>query len=251
VSQSKDSKSLDVFSTEAGVQRAAAKKFRAAGLRRALRHTVDSMFSRNFSDKLTLGSEEGAQWTLRTGTLNRDSVVYSGGVGGDISFELQLVERFGLSVVVFDPSPIALETIRRNSQHAAMQRIEFLPVGLASESKRLLFEPSNVPGEWQLAAVESPKSRAINCTTVAEEMEKRGHKKVDLLKLDIEGFEYQVLGHCLKNGVRIDQVCVEFHDFLPDISRRTTLEAILGLRKDGFRMIHKHRHDFTFVRSEA
>jgi FkbM family methyltransferase len=42
-----------------------------------------------------------------------------------------------------------------------------------------------------MAVGESPGSRKIICTTVPSEMEKHGHKKIDLLKIDIEGFEYR------------------------------------------------------------
>ncbi len=249
VSRLEDSKSHDLYSAEAETSRSPAKNFPAPGLRRFLRHTLDSLFCKSYPDKITLGELQGAQWTIRVGSLNCDSVIYSGGVGGDISFEVELVRRFGLTVVIFDPSPIALNTIKKNSQAPEMRRIEFMPVGLASESKRLLFEPSNVPGEWQLAVAEKPGTRSITCTTIAGEMAKRGHTKIDLLKLDIEGFEYQVLNDCLNRSLDIGQICVEFHDFLPDIAHKTTIDAILALRKHHFRMIHKQRHDFTFLRS--
>jgi FkbM family methyltransferase len=231
VSRLEDSKSHDLYSAEAETGGSPAKNFPAPGLRRFLRHTLDSLFCKSYPDKITLGELQGAQWTIRVGSLNCDSVVYSGGVGGDISFE------------------VALDTIKKNSQAPEMRRIEFMPVGLASESKRLLFEPSNVPGEWQLAVAEKPGTRSITCTTIAGEMAKRGHTKIDLLKLDIEGFEYQVLNDCLNRSLDIGQICVEFHDFLPGIAHKTTIDAILALRKHHSRMVHKQRHDFTFLRS--
>jgi FkbM family methyltransferase len=247
VPRSRDSQPSDLYSEEINVSDSPKKRRRAVGFRRLLRHTIDSVFSKNLKDKVTLGTKEGAQWTLCVGKLNSNSVVYSGGVGGDISFEIELVRRFGLTVIIFDPSPIAVETIAKHSSDPEMHRIEFNPVGLASESKNLYFEPSKVPGEWQMAAGASPGSRKIICTTIPSEMEKHGHKKIDLLKLDT-GFEYQVLNQCLNNQVNIDQVCVEFHDFLPGLGRKPTLRSIWALRKHGFSMIHKKRHDFTFLK---
>lgn len=247
--QSRDSQSPDLYASEVSVNPASKNRIYAGGLRRILRHALDSLFCKSFQDKVTLGNREGAQWTLRVGALDSNSIVYSGGVGGDISFEIELIKQFGLSVVIFDPSPIALETIRKHSNDPEIKRIEFNPVGLASESKSLRFEPSKVPGEWQMAVSEGNGSRVIACTTITNEMGRRGHKKIDLLKLDIEGFEYQVLQHCLENQLDIGQICVEFHDFLPDIGRKSTLESILALRNHGFCLIHKQRHDFTFLKS--
>src|SRR6185436_19496842 len=59
----------------------------------------------------TFGDESsGCEYTFCAKGLRRESTVYSGGVGKDISFEHTLVEKFGCSVVLFDPSPIGLET---------------------------------------------------------------------------------------------------------------------------------------------
>src|SRR6266852_566546 len=41
---------------------------------------------------------EGHAWAVDPSRLSKDSVVYSVGVGDDISFDLALIERFGLDV---------------------------------------------------------------------------------------------------------------------------------------------------------
>ena len=247
--------------------------------RQVLRESVDSFLSATFHDKRTLGSARGSQWTVRTAGLTDRSVVYSGGVGGDISFEIELVRRFGLSVVIFDPSPIAIQTMDKCAGHPEMRRIDFQPVGLAAECREVLFRASNVPGEWIIAGdpkertgqgfraarqggthkafgrrvqpvtvVRDPKEQCFSfpCTTIAEEMKKRGHRQIDLLKLDIEGFEYEVLRHCMFNTIPVKQICVEFHHFLPHISAMQTLSAIAALYRRNFRLLHKFRHDMTF-----
>src|ERR1041385_5529984 len=52
----------------------------------------------------------GCAYNICPDGLGPESVVYSGGVGKDVSFEHALVKSFGCSVVLFDPSPIGLET---------------------------------------------------------------------------------------------------------------------------------------------
>ena len=56
-----------------------------------------------------------------------------------------------------------------------------------------------------------------------------GHDSIDLLKIDIEGFEYEVLEDCLEDRIPIKQICVEFHDFFPEISKAKTKENDLRL----------------------
>ena len=45
-----------------------------------------------------------SQWTIVTRGLHSDAVIYSGGVGEDITFEQELIRRFGVKIHIFDPS---------------------------------------------------------------------------------------------------------------------------------------------------
>lgn len=62
---------------------------------------------REFGDK-----SSGCAYSIRPDGLGPQSIVYSGGVGKDVSFEHVLVRNFGCGVVLFDPSPIGLATMR-------------------------------------------------------------------------------------------------------------------------------------------
>ena len=82
-------------------------------------------------------------------------------------------------------------------------------------------------------------------------MAKNGHDSIDLLKIDIEGFEYEVLESCLAQRIPIKQICVEFHDFFPEIPKARTKQMIRALQSHGYDLIHRHRHDHTFLRRET
>jgi hypothetical protein len=56
-----------------------------------------------------------------------------------------------------------------------------------------------------------------------------------------------VLESCLSKGIPIKQICVEFHDFFPEIPKAKTREMIRALKSHGFDLIHRHRHDHTFL----
>jgi FkbM family methyltransferase len=57
------------------------------------------------------GDPGGELWTIATEGVHRGTVLYTFGVGTDIGFERAVIERFGLSVHAFDPTPIALQWV--------------------------------------------------------------------------------------------------------------------------------------------
>jgi FkbM family methyltransferase len=223
---------------------AAKRIFRAAvsqNARSALRQRYDALFCRAFEDKETLGKADS--WTIRTHDLRPGAIVYSGGVGEDISFELELVRRFGVQVVMFDPSEVGRKTVASLLSRAELDGIQYQPLGLAGKSGG---HECAAAGAEDGFGIRAGVGLAVECTTIAAEMRARGHDLIDLLKLDIEGFEYEVLEDCLRRRIPIRQLCVEFHHFFPDIPHSRTRQCISALRAAGLRVIHKSQCNYTF-----
>jgi FkbM family methyltransferase len=211
-------------------------------VRHRLRHSLDSLYSKPVAGKETIG--ELSQWTIVTRGLGTDSVIYSGGVGEDITFEQELIRRYGVKIHIFDPSPVAARTISLANAAGLL----FEPVGLAASSAAKFSVGGGTDSSTWLKA---GGSDTLACTSLAEEMKKNGHSFIDLLKIDIEGFEYEVLESCFAENIRIKQLCVEFHDFFPEIPKARTNQMIRTLEAQGFDLIHRHRHDHTFLRRDA
>jgi FkbM family methyltransferase len=210
--------------------------------RHRLRRSLDSLYSKDLPGKVTLGVR--SQWTVSTRGLHTESIIYSGGVGEDITFEQELIHRFGVKIHIFDPSPVAQVTIAA----ANNDRLLFKPIGLSASSDAKF---SIGGGENSSIWLKAGGSETLPCTSIAQEMSANGHHSIDLLKIDIEGFEYEVLESCLAAQIPIKQICVEFHDFFPDIPKIKTKNMILALQSHGFELIHRHRHDHTFLRSST
>lgn len=86
------------------------------------------------------GGENGG-WTVACNTLDQNSIVYSIGVGNDISFELSLIHHYGLTVHAFDPTPRSLEWI---SKQKLPDRFCFHQVGVSDfDGTATFFPPSN------------------------------------------------------------------------------------------------------------
>ena len=58
------------------------------------------------------GSEYGG-WPVTDRIFNSESVIYSFGIGNDISWDLAVIEHYGASVFAFDPTPVCEEWIKQ------------------------------------------------------------------------------------------------------------------------------------------
>jgi FkbM family methyltransferase len=195
-----------------------------------------------------LGSDYGAR-EIPGGLLGEDSVCYSGGVGDDVSFDLALIERHGCVVHAFDPTP---RSIRHGTEVAAREpRFRFHPWALAgSDGELVLHAPAGAtdPEQVQNWSLEAPEGSGLevraSSRALASLMGELGHERIDMLKLDIEGAEYEVLRSALAAAIPIRILCVEFHKN-PSIG--PMLAAVRSLSEAGFEAVAVDGFDATFV----
>ena len=188
----------------------------------------------------TLGSA-GACWTLCPDGLDAASVVYSVGVGGDISFDLALIERFGLTVHAFDPTPRSVAWVEAQE---LPEGFVFHPYGLAAYDGTLSFYAPRKTSSAHFTPVDrygrEDEGERIDCpvkrlATLTREL---GHDRIDLLKIDIEGGEYEVLPDILASGIPIGQLLLEFHHCYRTIPYARTREMLRTLGAAGYRVFH-------------
>lgn len=199
-------------------------------------------------------SDWKCSWMVRTKGLDSNSVIYSAGVGRDISFEHELADRFGCKVILIDPSPTGLETLSEERN----KRPEFIAVNkaLAGHDGVLVLSPPRDAdeGSWVSVVAENPgdvpqtDSIQVPCVTIRTLMEQNGHTQIDLLKMDIEGAEYGVLEAVMSSGVTIKQIAVEYHNkVIPGFTAKQTMASLLKLRKLGYRLIYKMGSNHTLL----
>jgi FkbM family methyltransferase len=154
-----------------------------------------------------LGSAYGG-WAIPEGLIRADSVVYSAGVGEDVTFDLALIARTGCEVWAFDPTPRSIEFAGAVGE----SRFHFLPIGLWSEDVVRQFFPPKNPEHVSHSTVRLDSEGLgfeAECRRVGTIMRDLGHRHVDLLKLDVEGAEFEVLGSL---GEPLPTcICVEIH----------------------------------------
>jgi FkbM family methyltransferase len=164
------------------------------------------------------------------------TVVYVFGVGTDISFERDLIARYGVTVYAFDPTPIALEwAAARNLP----ERFVLHPYGIADFDGRARFAAprkrkfpsfSLVRSDGVGPVVEAPVYRLATLAGMLR------LPPPDLIKMDIEGAEYAVLGDMMASGFRPPQILVEFHHRWREVGARRTREALALLARYGYRI---------------
>jgi FkbM family methyltransferase len=211
--------------------------------RRFARLSFDALFCTD--GKVTPVGKENV-WHIDTGRFGRAPVVLSAGVGKDISFEKELVQYYGARVLLLDPSPTGARTMQNPENQVA--GVEFLPVGLAgADGTRSFAAPIN-PDEGSFRLGDSSAERVVfECRSLSSLAGERGLRAIDILKIDIEGFEYEVIEDLARSAIPVGQICVEFHHHMPGIPVTRTLRALRTLHRAGFRVIHKSSSDWTLA----
>lgn len=202
------------------------------------------------------GSKYGG-WALIAGSLTPASIVFSVGVGEDVSFDLSVLEQHNCTVFGFDPTPKAIAHVRSKVTHRGYH---FHPVALAAHDGTIEFELAGSEGDGVSASaiVSSLSSRphvSVPCATLKSLFDRVDVATCDVLKLDIEGLEYQVLGQALEAGwlQNVSQLLVEFHHWLPGLSVQQTRDVVQKLRTHGYVIawVSRTNHEYLFVRSSV
>ena len=196
-------------------------------------------------------------WAYDPTLLDVSSVVYSLGVGDTIEFDVRLIERTGASVHAFDPTPNAEVTLAANT---LPPEFHFYAAAAAGSDGELTLYP-RVRSNGSLSTTmftSTPEPRnahlgqTVPALTVSSMAEKLGHSQIDLLKMDIEGAEYEVLDHLIANGPLPRQLLVEFHHRHKGIGRNRTERSLRLLRDEGYRAFYvaENMREFSFLLSQ-
>lgn len=168
--------------------------------------------------------------------LTEKSIVYSFGIGEDISFDMAIIAKHNCQVYGFDPTPKTINWI--NGQHLD-SKFTFQAYGISDKSGFVdFFLPVNhehVSGSLiAQKAVDTTRKVSVEMKSIEDILAELNHTHIDILKMDIEGAEYQVIEHILEAKISITQILIEFHDRLFDDGEMRTKQAIRKLNKHGF-----------------
>lgn len=219
------------------------------------------------------GTEYGG-WFVPHSVLNPDSVCVCAGDGEDISFDVELIERFRCRVFVMDPTPRAAKHVRnlidatgrgqkveinnRIGEHYELHAdrlplLHFEQAGLWDINETVRFYSPRDPSHVSHSALNLQRTDDhfdAECMTLASALNRFGVDVPTVLKIDIEGAEYRVLASLKRDNIAPKVVCVEFdegyHPLDDDFTTRIA-GAIDGLQSQGYALVHVDGWNFTFV----
>ncbi len=197
---------------------------------------------------LRLGTAYGGWLIPASANLTSDSICYSVGAGEDISFDCALVGRFHCQVRIIDPTPRAIQHFNglenavrsgrkfpvNNSKEdyynitaENLERLRFVPVGLAAQDAELKFYLPQNPAHVSCSTVNLQKTEkyfTAQCLRLTSLMQQQGDMYIDLLKIDIEGAEYSVIQDMITSHVLPRMLLIEFDE------AHTPLDSDAGAR---------------------
>lgn len=196
-------------------------------------------------------------WWFDPDSLGEGAVVYSLGIGQDIGFEAGLIDEFGAEVHAFDPTPSSIDLCERMQPPAGFR---FHPWAITAVDGSIRFYPrerrdGSASTEMYTTVAEAGVARdAIDVPTFTLQSvaRKLGHTRIDLLKMDIEGAEYEVLEGLLDSPLLPTQLLVEFHHRFPGLGTKKTADIIRRLHDIGYRIfvVAETGRELGFIRQQ-
>jgi FkbM family methyltransferase len=168
-------------------------KVRSALRRRWFELAVSHAARTPMPELADLGSAWGG-WTVPEGLIEPSWLCYSVGAGADISFDLELIRRHRVRVRAVDPVAEYVSLAARHAQREPRLSVHHAAIAL-------------VDGPVRMQVTHDPVSRSVSAAglydghrfvelpgrTLSSLMAELGDGRVDLLKLDVEGSEYDVI----------------------------------------------------------
>jgi len=199
---------------------------------------------------------EDGGWAICTdASLPAAPRVYSFGIGDTIDFECTLIEIFNAEIHAFDPTPYVEGWLRKAE---TPRGFSFYPWALAGRDEALHLYPRKrsdgtlseemftlVPEAGETSSAVTVDARRV--TTIMTEL---GHDEIDILKMDVEGAEYEALHDLLDSAIYPKQILVEFHHRFASIGIEKTRVIIDRLEASGYQIVYVSPvgREITFAR---
>jgi FkbM family methyltransferase len=200
------------------------------------------------------GTDYGG-WPIVANSLCNSSVIVDIGLGEDISFSESLMQKYGCRTYGFDPTPKSIDYVRKRQ----VANFRLFEVGVAALGGDATFYlPDNadhVSGSLFSATHVGRRSITVPLIAIGTVPEVIGTTKLDLIKLDIEGAEFDLLDApgFARAVCHANQICIEFHHRWPEFGKEKTERAVKRLDELGFAIawVSASNEEVLFVRDSA
>ena len=155
--------------------------------------------------------------------LNKNSLAYDmGGYEGEWAEGIN--KKFGCKVEVFEPVLRFVDILEK--KFAKNPKVNVHPIGLAGRSRT---ESISLDLASSSTFKKGEKTEKIKLVKASDFIPK--NQKIDLIKINIEGGEYELLENLIETGLikNISHLQLQFHDFVPNArKKRLKVQALLN-----------------------
>ena len=223
-----------------------------------------------------LGTNYGGWIIPKEINLSSDSIIYSAGVGEDISFDLLISDKYDSNIFLIDPThrakvhydEICLYYISKEWKFSGdiqqdyyesisqlnpnMEKIKYIDSGLWDKKDVLKFyKQNNIKSVSQSFIDEmfGDNFDEVNVDNIKNIMDLNNHKHIDLLKLDIEGSEIKVLNNMIDDNIYPTYLCIEFDLHIQGYDKGGETKSVISrLLNCDYQIIANDQLNITFIR---
>lgn len=210
------------------------------------------------------------RYVLPESSLDKDSICYLVGVGEDITFDCEIVDKYQCKGILFDPTPRSVAHFENVLQDPGISPIpadknypdysrfsqslhllQYVNAGIAGSDEIVQFYPPSSPGAVShsidniknTSAAGGFKAQCYKLSTVMKDL---GHEKIDLLKLNIEGAEIYIVNDIIKDQLPVKMIAVDF-DYVKKYEYPPVSHLVDQLASIGYRVVYEG-HNYTFIK---
>jgi FkbM family methyltransferase len=186
--------------------------------------------------------------------FNLSSIVIDVGCGHLAEFALYLIKAHHLRAFGVDPTRKHATDLMK-LQQITNGHFQYLPLAVSKHCGPIVFhesvsnESGSVLAQHANVARDTIRTYPVEAVDLMELVRRIGGQSIDLIKLDLEGAEYELLQSASKPDLApFKQIFVEFHHHCTDYSMRDTevvVERLRGLDLNTFTM---DKHNYLFYR---
>ena len=176
-------------------------------------------------------------------SLNASSVAID--IGANVGLVSELIARTGAKVIAFEPNEEAVKKLNIVASRFSNIEVNAVAAGIKNDTVKLFLHKDMGNSDEDLTQASSFKEEKPNVSSefvqVVDEIDFADYieslnKSIDLIKIDIEGYEIELINHLLDRQVlhNVGRVYLETHERKFEALRKATEEMKLRIKKEGF-----------------